>query len=922
MRNCILSVLLLASLASAAPPVPGSGVTDVPEGVSDGRAVVSLTGGDYDLDADSTIRICALKVEFLPDYTETTSGSGEFETGGAEIALLMEQFADYYYDVSGGQLVLDITLYPADDSAFRVDHQMAYYGADRKNGKGQCELLRDAVNAADQSVDFSQYGAVIVIHAGAGQESDIRGNSPDDIHSMFINSANLEHYLGTPSVITDDGVAVREGCINPETETQDNYGLGVLGTIAHEFGHQLGLPDLYNTETGSVGIGGWDLMGYGQWLMNGFWPAAPGAWSRMFLKWESPEIIAPGTYAAEQEGTVYRIPLTSTEYLLLENRQRDPDGDGQCGPHDRDYGLPGSGLLIWHVDETRLGPYKQANRVNVDPLHKGVDVEEADGIQDLDYGFPTWFSIEGSEFDPWKTDGYAWEFTPSSTPSTDASWGGTTGVSVEVTTPSQNTMEFIYSLAGVVPGWPVSLSGCRFGPVFWSPPEGEFVVVVRGNRQAIAISSDGSDKISAGLNLTAPPVVCNTGGKEYLVVCQADGSVHLRLPDWTEAPGWPFNAGSPVTQATVATGQNRIYLITEDNLLYALNYDGIQCNGSPTSFSLPLTGGCVYPDSENPGFVLVSADGSLRRTGPGGGTIFGWPVHPGTEDAAMPFAADIDRDGDVEVVAAADGKIWSYSSDSSLEPGFPVEVQGEILSDPFPADVDSDGYIETVIETTKGLEAFTSSGTIATDWPFVTETDSLVYQYKRHSSGIGGDGFLVAPLRDGRTVILQEGYCFAFGDQPAGRPVLHRFTGEDSYRLMVTAAGGSTGAFYTDFIPQGWHTGMDRGGERCWYAQDLPPVASRDNLLSEETFFVWPNPVTADTGYIRFEPGSDADYTIRIFNIAGELAGEFSGSAPGGVPWEVNWNTEDLAPGVYYVCLELNSEGTVAEALFQAAVVN
>jgi hypothetical protein len=73
---------------------------------------------------------------------------------------------------------------------------------------------------------------------------------------------------------------------------------------------------------------------------------------------------------------------------------------------------------------------------------------------------------------------------------------------------------------------------------------------------------------------------------------------------------------------------------------------------------------------------------------------------------------------------------------------------------------------------------------------------------------------------------------------------------------------------------------------------------------------------------VRFLPGSDSTYEIRIFNVAGELVDLFSGNAQGGAPWEVPWSTKDLAPGVYYVCLELTSGGVSAEALFQAAVIN
>ncbi len=913
----------------AAPPFPGSAVLDVPEGVSDGFPVVSYQGMPLSLDADTTIRVCVLKVEFLPDYTDSTTGDGSFESTADEVANLMSQVESYYTDVSNGSMELVLSQFPAGNSVFRVEHQMGYYGVDSKNGLGQCQLFRDAVQAADDDVNFAEFDAVIVLHAGSGNEADILGNSPNDIHSMFLDSPFLENYLGVGYVNTDDGVKVREGCIDPEREAQDNYGLGVLGTIVHEFGHQLGLPDLYNTYTGTVGVGGWDVMGYGQWLMNGYWPSAPGAWSRAAMGWLRPEEITPGDFTAEQMGTVYKIPLNSSEYLLIENRQRDPDGNGQCGPHERDFGLPGSGLIIWHIDETRLGAYRTANIVNVDPLHKGVDVEEADGIQDLDYGMANWFSIEGSQYDPWKRDGYAWEFSPTSTPSTDASWGGFTGVTVEVSDNSANSMDFVYSLSGLVPGWPVQLGGARFGAVAWNSAQNEYIAAVVGNKQAIALSADGSSTIPIGIDVVAPLVVFAIEETEYLVVPEGDGEIHMRLPDWSEAPGWPVTLPSPAIQVIASQSMNCVFAVLENKKVYRIQPDGNIASGWPESTATEIIGACLFPHEAYPGLILVTADGSLIRIGPEGSSISGWPVHPGNENATLPVAADFDRDGTVETAVVCGGKLWVYNEDSAGEIGFPVSLQGEVLSDPFMADLDGNGNIELLVETTFGIEAFTSSGTIVTNWPFVTETDSLTYEYSKFTSGIGGRGFACSSLRDGKLFVWDEsgtissgGGPFSFGDNPRGYPILREFAGDDQTRIMSVANDGLISAYSTSFEPSGWHTGMDRGGERCWPTEQLPSVASSGDLLNEEQFFVWPNPVTSGTGQIRFVPGHDSQYNIRVFNIAGELVADFSGDAPARVPWEVSWNTGNLAPGVYYVCLELSSSGETAEALFQAAVVN
>lgn len=143
------------------------------------------------------------------------------------------------------------------------------------------------------------------------------------------------------------------------------------GVLDHETGHALGLPDLYDYDFSSNGVGHWDLMGYG--LYNSVVsPAYLGAWSREQLGWITVRDVAMDASTARLEPTElahealrFAVP-SSLEYFLLENRQA----------LGTDAFLPGPGLLIWHVDPTVFGVD--------DERHKQVDVEEADGSNDLD----------------------------------------------------------------------------------------------------------------------------------------------------------------------------------------------------------------------------------------------------------------------------------------------------------------------------------------------------------------------------------------------------------------------------------------------------------------------------------------------------------------------------------------------------------
>jgi immune inhibitor A len=149
---------------------------------------------------------------------------------------------------------------------------------------------------------------------------------------------------------------------------------GKLGVFSHEFGHFLGLPDLYDTTYRSHGIGDWCLMAGGSWNGNGATPARLSAWCLERLQWIKPtKITAAGTLTldtlANKKTECYRValgPVARNEYILIENRQK----------AGRDAALPGHGLAVWHIDDT------QSNNDN--PLAYKVALVQADGRRDLE----------------------------------------------------------------------------------------------------------------------------------------------------------------------------------------------------------------------------------------------------------------------------------------------------------------------------------------------------------------------------------------------------------------------------------------------------------------------------------------------------------------------------------------------------------
>ncbi|QHT70249.1 M6 family metalloprotease domain-containing protein [Rhodocytophaga rosea] len=283
-------------------------------------------------------------------------------------------FRDFFIKSSVYSLTVDTDVV----GWYTAKNSYEYYG--KKNGDlRSVDLVREAVDAANKAgVDFSKYDndkdgkvdGIIVAHAGPGAEE---GNQLQYIwsHRWWL-SANSKQ-------VSYDGVLVEDYMINPETRifTNDIVGIGVY---CHEFGHNLGLPDLYDTDEkngSSEGIGEWCLMGSAGWLGKEHQPGNMSAWARTTLGWMSPTTITtPGNYSLYFGAIGYRMNTpVPNEYFLIENRQK----------LNLDVALNGSGLAIWHINTDKTSMYPPTNYVNADENLKGVDLEEADGRNDLDY---------------------------------------------------------------------------------------------------------------------------------------------------------------------------------------------------------------------------------------------------------------------------------------------------------------------------------------------------------------------------------------------------------------------------------------------------------------------------------------------------------------------------------------------------------
>ncbi|MFQ6080040.1 MAG: M6 family metalloprotease domain-containing protein, partial [Thermodesulfobacteriota bacterium] len=209
-----------------------------------------------------------------------------------------------------------------------------------------------------------------VVHAGPGAEAIYSSN-----YSAHFNYFWSHMGLINPQI--RDGVIVNLYTLEPED--------GTIGVFCHEYGHELGLSDLYDIDRSSEGIGEWGLMGSGGWNRRsgdreGTCPAHLTAWSKSKLGWLDPINVSsrllnqeiPPVETAAMAFKLWRNGNPTYEYFLVENRQN-IGFDAGLTRRQKDLNLPdANGLIIYHIDES-VGH-------NSNELHKMVDVEEASSL--------------------------------------------------------------------------------------------------------------------------------------------------------------------------------------------------------------------------------------------------------------------------------------------------------------------------------------------------------------------------------------------------------------------------------------------------------------------------------------------------------------------------------------------------------------
>jgi len=990
--------------------------------------------------------ILAIMVEFsdvafdlIPDFPDSLAHDKEY---------FERQFfhlAAYYKDASHGNYVLTDENFTVWDNIITLSLPMGYYG-ENENGLQQieliCEFTQEIVQLIDDELDFNEYDAIILIHAGAGEEG---GDNEDGIISTFLTRRSLQAGIDPenddyPGIETNDNLFLTEFVIIPETEWQPDFVPGedtiwsIFGPLAHNFGHQIGLPTLFdnNSENGrSYGIGGFGVMGTGLWNANGFVPPLPCAWSRYYLGWEDDNIEEINTTSnslslvfpmAEDEETnkLYKINISEDEYFLVENRQQNPDGsyfinaegdtlvtytfetiadqnvyppghayagqpkfsfmENSYAGSEWDFYLPGygfgaspendgSGLLIWHIDENVINenftPDFENHSVNGDASHKGVDLEEADGIQHLDsslYGYDSFFGTKNEAYREGNNT-YFGEYYDSndnfSTPIANSYYGGIP-LKINEISNSDSVMtfsvEYEWSLNAQFIGenpYPAALldfDDDGEDEMFYSMPDG-----------ILYLWKDDLPYPDFPINVSITSQVSNNFAfddqtKSILVPTKTENNstaflfqINDDLTDYQERllllveRSW---AASPVVNPDV-NSETRVFVPLHDNnsndseIIFLNNeYEVIE-----TLVTEHIASNLMYKENK---LIFIDDNWIIHQI-----TLPDYELnelqldidesYPNISSALL---ADINSDeSDDFIITANDSTLYVFDSSGNILTGFPQNIPLNASSIPSICDIDNNGFPEILRGGENTFAIFNKNGEVFKPSEELSDPDSSFIASGVIALNIDDDNEkeIIGTMSRNRFCIwdninfndfeLNRDYNISFGSRSLNYPLIADYStaGINAFIPSNNGTIDKTGitAAQEDLDDEGWlveYANLQRTASLLIPME--PPVEIGNKVFDKDQTYFYPNPLSltfnkainyhsdipAETIILRITTYQDVKVKIKIFDIAANKIYENISFCEAGFDNKINIDASKIASGVYFAIL--NAKGKVLKLKF------
>ncbi len=776
--------------------------------------------------------------------------------------------------------------------------------------------------------------------------------------------------------------------------------LGINGIMVGTFGSYLGLPDLFNSSTGKSAIGRFGLMdGQSMFSWSGLFPPEPSAWEKYFLekKYNLGMInvieVAPGermynmpAVGLTGKDTVYKVPINAKEYFLIENRNRDANNDGSSitfrynnqtiqkhfsrdtskyhafdqsavygvvtDIDELDWSLPGGvgtdksfydgGLLIWHIDENIIDANYATNTINSNPKRRGVDLEEADGAQDIGqtYGFlsPGSGSEDGTIFDFWYKGNsapvYKNEFSSKTYPSSYSNDMASTQITIKDFSDRSPRMSAKFILGDDVvkplPGFPKFIGANAVnqapqiidGRIFISTNDSVFVFLPSGtsgtpNSTGLFASSGGGAPVAKS-NLKINDANIFFGVKDSTVYQFSAKDVNAdNVYDSINVEAkfnLPAVASTPVIINELLLPSNVVVGDKSGNL-----------TSFPPLFSKKLSKNKINSNSVflyNPSFGVIGVS-SVSTTGDtlyAAGKKYALPyfsdswevVTAGSSQNTPHYFGVIDKNGKTLIML-----------DSSLSLIRLVNNMDGVLKGIAISDIDGDGSRDLVASAGRKIYAFNHKGFTLDYFP-ITLSDTITNSPIVADADADGqpdifvstqNNLIAAYSSKGR---MLQGFPLSINKGSvsemsiSSNPALLTAMSGDGY-LYAWSLKDVRNITWGNYKGNVAHTAFENS------SRNGKPLS--EEFLPSSRVYNWPNPVYNGKTNIRFFVSEDAFVKIKIFDLAGVLVDEIKTNAKGKIDNEVEWNAAAFQSGVYFAHVQAEGNSQRSSSIIKIAIV-
>lgn len=691
------------------------------------------------------------------------------------------------------------------------------------------------------------------------------------------------------------------------------------------------------------------------------------------MGWESPVLlnqtgvynvsVAAALAAGLTDSKIYKIPINSTEYYLVENRQRDVNKNGailninlngqsliKTFPKDTtgfssysidslagvvtdvdeyDWAVPGNGIVVWHIDENVINAKLSTNKINTEKFNRGVDVEEADGIQDIGEQFTTIFGDqvigEGDSVDLWyagnKSKFYTNKFDSSTKPNTNSNTGANSLISFEGFSVSKNIMNFkltlgstnialvesfesqvsdidkityannrsfvlsnnsLYSKNNGQNDFVFKYSDFSNKELMTNEQTGIIAGVFNSKINVYSINNDAVYSLELNEKITTVPAVIISGDISFIQIGTISGKVYnINIPNLNTgqitAVLDSYVSDKQIVQSFYVSGTPCV--LDKKHLSgFSFNLDGINEFDQVAVFKKADNSlSFIARDNQNTFYIFEGA--SLTNS-----------FKISSMDSIKSFIlCDLFHTGDYQIVFTDSNYIYSYLLSGAVVDGFPIKAKtGETFTKQvLAADFDGNGYSEIMYFTTKGK----------------------IYAYTPYEQK------------------MLTGFPISCGSEIKGYPVMYEMF-EGGVNKIVLNLINSNNCFYSYKIDYNSanSTIYFNGKYGNLYNNSFLVSAKTENVITEyfpeNKIYNWPNPVYENSTNIRYYVSEDSKINIKIFDLAGGFVQELNDYAAGGLDSEITWDVTNIQSGVYLARVEATgNSGKSGNKIIKIAVI-